>query len=72
MLAGIAFAFAMLAAAEALENREPGDQGWAALSLLAIFGGLAIVGVGATVFFRAGYQLVFGEAPPEETGWFGP
>ena len=70
-VAGVAFAFAMFGAAGALEGREPGDQGWAALSILGIFGGLVIIGTGVVLFLRAGYQLVFGEEPPPEDGFFG-
>ena len=65
-VAGVAFAFVMFGAADTLEGREPSDQGWAALSLIGIFGGLVIVGTGLTLFLRAGYLWITGEEPPAD------
>jgi hypothetical protein len=62
---GVAGAMALLSAAEVLEGRDPGDQGWAALSLIGLFGGLAAVGTGLSLILRGGYLLVFGAEPPE-------
>lgn len=58
-VAGIGFGLGMSWASDVLEDQKAGDQGWSALALLGIFGGLAIAGTGVAALLEGAYMWVF-------------